>query len=239
MSHLATTPNGCSETAPLIEATGLYKVYRRGHEQITAVCGVDLTVMAGTFLLITGPSGGGKSTLLHLLGGIDRPSQGTLCVNGMALETAGEQALTRFRREQVGFVFQFYNLLPALNALDNVALPLLARGLSWRKARAQAEINLDEVGLSRRRQHRPAELSGGEQQRVAIARALIGRPALLLADEPTGDLDSTAAEEVMELMAGLNRRLRTTFIVASHNRQLSRYASHLYEMGDGRLHGPL
>ena len=171
----------------LIQARGLEKRYLRGKISVEALRGVDLEVNAGAFVVIVGPSGGGKSTLLHLLGGIDRPSAGQIRVNGQALETASEAELTRFRRDRIGFVFQFYNLLPSLNALDNVALPLLAKGWSWRQARESGQALLERVGLQARRQHMPRELSGGEQQRVAIARALVGDPAVVLADEPTGD----------------------------------------------------
>jgi len=219
----------------LIEANNLCKLYQRGREQVTALHNVNLTAQTGDFLFVVGPSGGGKSTLLHLLGGVDRPTTGVLIVRGMALHTASETELTHFRREHIGFVFQFYNLLPSLSAVDNVALPLLARGGSHQAARRQAEETLAQVGLARRRDHRPGELSGGEQQRVAIARAIIGRPALVLADEPTGDLDSATAVAIMQLMADLNQQLGLAFIIATHNLQLSDYASRIIKLRDGRI----
>jgi ABC-type lipoprotein export system ATPase subunit len=219
----------------LIEAAGLGKVYRRGSERIVALRSVDLSVGPGEFLVIVGPSGGGKSTLLHLLGGIDRPSEGKLRVNGTDLVAAKNAALTRFRRDNIGFVFQFYNLLPSLNALDNVSLPLLAGGLDWSTARRRGEIMLEQVGLAHRRLHTPAQLSGGEQQRVAIARAMVLEPCVILADEPTGDLDSASAESILALMRDLNQRLGVTFIIATHNLDLLKMASRSCQLVDGLL----
>ena len=224
-----------SQPNSLIQVRGLRRVYRRGQVQVEALRGVDLDIPAGAFVVIVGPSGSGKTTLLHLLGGIDRPSAGQICIGGQSIEGASEAELTRFRRDHVGFVFQFYNLLPSLNALDNVILPLLAKGWAWKKASERGQAMLRQVGLQARGQHKPGELSGGEQQRVAIARALVTEPAMVLADEPTGDLDSVSAREVVELMAGLNRGLGVTFVIATHNLELCRYATHTYEMNDGRL----
>jgi len=220
----------------LIQARGLQKNYRRGKTLVEAVRGVDLDVPAGAFVVIIGPSGGGKTTLLHLLGGIDHPSAGKISVNGQALEIASESELTRFRRDHIGFVFQFYNLLPSLNALDNVILPLLARGWSWKKASQCGQAFLQRVGLQARWQHKPGELSGGEQQRVAIARALVGEPVVILADEPTGDLDSVTSKEIIQLMVDLNHQLGTTFIIATHNQATCQFATRTYEMRDGHLY---
>ena len=219
----------------LIEAAGLEKVYQRGDEGVVALRNVNLSVLPGEFAVIIGPSGSGKSTLLHLLGGIDRPTHGELHVNGVDLVAASESALTRFRRDNIGFVFQFYNLLPSLNALDNVILPLLAKGLGWKAARARGADMLAQVGLSHRQKHTPGQLSGGEQQRVAIARAMLLEPCVVLADEPTGDLDSASANSIITLMVELNRRLGVTFIVATHNLNLLRVASRTYEMVDGQV----
>lgn len=222
--------------SPVVVTRDLHKTYKRGHELVEALRGVELELEAGAFVVIYGPSGGGKSTLLRLLGGLDRATRGVIHVNGVSLAEASEKELTHFRRENIGFVFQFYNLVNSLSAVDNVLLPLLAKKWRWRDARLRAQATLEQVGLSHRENHKPGELSGGEQQRVAIARAMIGEPALLIADEPTGDLDSLAAEGVLSLMANLNRQLGVTCIVASHNAQVAQYATHLLEMRDGRLH---
>ena len=219
----------------VIRAEGVTKIYRRGQEQIHALRGVDLCLEEGAFAAIMGPSGGGKSTLLHLLGGIDAPSAGRLWVCGAALHQAGETERTRLRREQVGFIFQFYNLMPSLSALDNAALPLLARGEPWGAARQRAQECLAAVGLAQRLRHRPGELSGGEQQRVAIARALAGRPRLILADEPTGDLDSAAAQQVIGALLELNQRQSISLLVATHNPAVADAAGRVFELRDGRL----
>jgi len=220
---------------PLIHAAGVNKVYKRGSQEIVALWDTDLNILPGEFVVILGPSGSGKSTLLHLLGGIDRPTHGQLLINGVNLVAASESALTRFRRDNLGFVFQFYNLLPSLNALDNVVLPLLAKGWSWKASRLRATAMLDQVGLGPRQMHTPAQLSGGEQQRVAIARALVLEPCLILADEPTGDLDSATADGIIHLMVDLNRCLGITFIVATHNLNLLPVASRSFKLTDGHL----
>ena len=219
----------------LIEAVGLKKVYKRGSERIIALQETNLSILSGEFIVIIGPSGSGKSTLLHLLGGIDRPSQGELQVNVVNLVAAIETDLTHFRRDNIGFVFQFYNLLPSLNALDNVILPLLAKGMSWKTARKRGLDMLEQVGLSHRQKHTPSQLSGGEQQRVAIARAMVLEPCVILADEPTGDLDSASAKSIIALMLDLNQRLGVTFIVASHNLYLLKMAGRAYQLVDGLL----
>jgi len=222
-------------STPLIQAVGVKKVYKRGSENIVALRDTNLVVLPGEFIVIIGPSGSGKSTFLHLLGGIDRPTGGELCVNGLNLIAASEADLTRFRRDNLGFVFQFYNLLPSLNALDNVILPLLAKGMSWKASRARGAAMLEQVGLSHRQKHTPAQLSGGEQQRVAIARAMVVEPCVILADEPTGDLDSASADSIIALMVDLNQRLGVTFIVATHNLNLLQVAGRTYELVDGLL----
>ncbi len=219
----------------MIEAEGLGKVYLRGNEEVIALRDGHLSVSQGEFIVIVGPSGGGKSTLLHLLGGIDRPTRGELRVNGVDLVAASEAELTRFRRDNIGFVFQFYNLLPSLNALDNVILPLLARGQAWKASRQLGSAMLEQVGLAHRQKHTPGQLSGGEQQRVAIARAMVVEPCVILADEPTGDLDSASAGSIIALMLELNRRLGVTFIVATHNLDLLKAAGRAYQLVDGVL----
>ena len=221
----------------LVNAEELTKVYRRGGEKIVALQNVDLQIAAGSFVFVVGPSGGGKSTLLHLIGGMDRPSSGRLTVNGFAIHQASEDELTHFRRHHIGFVFQFFNLLASLNALDNVCLPLLTNGRRLKEARKLSAAVLRQVGLEARQRHKPAELSGGEQQRVAIARAVVGKPSLVLADEPTGDLDAANAEAVMQLMLELNRSLGVTFVVATHNEALTRLGDQVYELHAGQLRG--
>jgi ABC-type lipoprotein export system ATPase subunit len=210
-------------------------VYPRGNEKVIALHNISLSILPGEFTVIIGPSGSGKSTLLHLLGGIDRPTTGKLRVAGLDLVAASDATLTRFRRDTIGFVFQFYNLLPSLNALDNVILPLLAKGIGWKASRLRGAAMLEQVGLAQRQKHTPAQLSGGEQQRVAIARAMVLEPRFILADEPTGDLDSASANSIISLMVELNRRLGVTFIIATHNLNLLKVASRSYELVDGVL----
>lgn len=220
----------------MISVRQLHKTYHRGEEAIHALRGIDLEIEKGESIVILGPSGGGKSTLLNMLGGIDRPTSGSVIVNGFELEKASEEALTLFRRDHVGFIFQFYNLISALNAVENVSLPLMARGMAYKQARQRAAEILHRVGLEQRLEHLPAELSGGEQQRVAIARSIICEPDLVLADEPTGDLDSVSAHEVTSLMHELNAELGITFVVATHNLALTEKASRVFELLDGQLH---
>lgn len=217
----------------IVNARELSRTYQRGQERIAALQSINLEIETGEFVFVVGPSGGGKSTLLHLLGGMDRPSSGHLSVNGINLATASETQLNRFRREQVGFVFQFYNLLGTLSALDNVCLPLLAQGKNAKTARTQALEMLSLVGLEQRQKHLPAELSGGEQQRVAIARAIVAKPGLILADEPTGDLDSANAEAIMSLMRSLNRQIGSTFIIATHNEKITGLGERTFELVNG------
>lgn len=219
----------------MISIHQLTKIYRRGSESVEAISGIDLEIQKGEFVVILGPSGGGKSTLLNLIGGIDHPTSGTVSVNGFALEKASEESLTHFRRDQIGFVFQFYNLLSALNAVENVSLPLMAKGVAFKSASAKAVQILTRLGLANRLKHLPAELSGGEQQRVAIARSIIAEPELVLADEPTGDLDSRTAEEITSLMRELNQQMGLTFVVATHNLRLAEKADRVFELRDGKI----
>jgi lipoprotein-releasing system ATP-binding protein len=219
----------------IINASGVNKTYREGSLIVDAAKEVDLVLPIGALAVIMGPSGGGKSTLLHLLGGLDRPDSGTLEVAGVCLDKASEKELNQFRRQKVGFIFQFYNLLPSFNALDNVCLPLLARGERQKNARNLAKDALEKVGLASRMKHLPGQLSGGEQQRAAIARALVVNPKLVLADEPTGNLDSTAAKEVVDLFVDLNRSMGISFVIATHNSEIQSIASHGFEMRDGYL----
>jgi putative ABC transport system ATP-binding protein len=228
-------PTSKSNHIPIVLVRNLAKLYQHGKIKVDALSGVNLNLPKGSFVVLYGPSGSGKSTLLHMLGGIDRPTQGEIYILDKALHSASETDLTRFRRDQVGFIFQFFNLIPSLNALDNTILPLLAKGHPLHEARKLGKLMLDQLGLAQRIQHRPSEMSGGEQQRTAIARALIIEPALVLADEPTGNLDSTTAHDIIQLMVQLNRETGITFIIATHNPVIKPYASHLFEMQDGRL----
>jgi ABC-type lipoprotein export system ATPase subunit len=231
-------PSGISPASrsSFIQANALARTYRRGSEDVHALRDLTLTIPQGALAVVYGPSGIGKSTLLNLLGGIDRPTRGDLTVNGRRLDLLSERQLDLFRRDQIGFVFQFNNLLANLSALENVALPLIAQGRSWKDAQALAHFQLDDLGLARRQSHRPSELSGGEQQRVALARAVVARPALVLADEPTGDLDAKTAESVLDLISDLNQALDVTFVIASHNPRLRDRASQVIDLNDGRQH---
>lgn len=219
----------------LISARDLRKIYQRGRETVEALRGVTFDIASGEFVTVMGPSGCGKSTLLHLLGGIDRPTSGQLVVDGQHLAGLNEEELTRFRRARVGFVFQFYNLLPTLTALDNVELPLIAQGLPRRQRRELAREVLERVGLGDRLQHKPGELSGGEQQRVAIARAIVAERHLLLADEPTGDLDSQAAAQVVGILRRLNRELGLTIVVVTHDPVVGAAGTRRITLRDGLI----
>ncbi len=219
----------------MISIHQLCKTYQRGTESVKAVSEIDLEINKGEFVVILGPSGGGKSTLLNLIGGIDHPTSGTISINGFALEQASEESLTLFRRDHIGFVFQFYNLLSALNAVENVSLPLMAKGIAFKHANQKAAQILTRMGLENRLNHLPAELSGGEQQRVAIARSIIAEPELVLADEPTGDLDSQTAQEITSLMHDLNKQLGVTFVVATHNLRLAENADRVFQLRDGKI----
>lgn len=226
--------DGANPPRTFIQADVLTRTYRRGSEEVHALTDVTISIPPSAFAVVLGPSGSGKSTLLNLIGGIDRPTRGHLTVVGLDLHTLTEGQLDAYRRDHVGFVFQFNNLLPNLNALENVALPLVAQGQSWAQARDPARSQLTALGMGSRIAHRPAELSGGEQQRVALARAVVSRPSLVLADEPTGDLDSESAEVVLDLMSSLHQDLGTTFVIATHNPRLRSRATQLIELKDGR-----
>ena len=194
---------------------------------------LDLDILAGDFLALMGPSGSGKSTLLNLIAGIDKPDSGTLRVNGVDITRLSQSALAEWRAHHVGFIFQFYNLMPVLTALENVELPLLLADLSRRERRERAELTLSMVGLADRSSHYPSELSGGQQQRVAIARAIVTDPTLLVADEPTGDLDRTSAGEILHLMERLNTELGKTIIMVTHDQRAAEAAHSIVQLEKG------
>jgi putative ABC transport system ATP-binding protein len=217
----------------IIQATGVHKVYHTGLVSVTALRGVDLSVRRGEMLAVMGPSGCGKTTLLNCLSGLDTPDEGQIAIEGVYLSGMSDHERTDYRARRMGFVFQFYNLLPVLNAVENVELPLLVSGVRLREARKRALEALGQVGLGERANHRPAELSGGERQRTTIARALVNRPALVWADEPTGDLDSETANEIMDVLVNLNREQGLTFILVTHDRGVGARCRRIVWMRDG------
>jgi putative ABC transport system ATP-binding protein len=222
-------------TTPLAEVAGVTKVYRRGAETVQVLEALDLVIPEGDFLALMGPSGSGKSTLLNLLGGLDRPSSGSIVIGGRRIDTLDERELARWRARHVGFVFQLYHLLPVLSAERNVELPLLLTNLSRAERRRRAQAALDLVGLGARRDHKPAELSGGQAQRVGIARAIVTDPDLILADEPTGDLDRKAGDEILALLQTLNRDYGKTIVMVTHDSHAAARAKRTLYMNKGSL----
>ena len=217
----------------VLQAENLHKTYLGQSAPVEAFRGVSLDVKRGEFIAVMGPSGCGKSTLLHLCGAMDRPTAGRLLIEGQSLEDLSDDHLTRLRRTRLGFVFQFFNLLPTLNALENVSLPLLLDGVDPRKADRQAERLLQRAGLAQRLSHYPQQLSGGEMQRVAIARAVIHTPALLIADEPTGNLDSENGASILALLAELNQETKVSVLLATHSLEAATTADRILHMKDG------
>ncbi len=213
------------------------KCYRRGRDTVPVLDGIDLEIGEGEFVALMGPSGSGKSTLLNLIGGLDEAGGGTLEVAGLRLDRVSRHVLAPWRAANIGFVFQFYNLLPVLDARQNVELPLLLTGLSGPKRRRRAELALAIVGLADRAGHRPRELSGGQQQRVAIARAIVADPPLLVCDEPTGDLDRASADEILDMLSILNRAHGKTVIIVTHDPRAASPAGRILRMDKGRLTG--
>ena len=224
-------------TAAAIRAVDLTRTFEVGETTVEALRSINLEVERGQFVALVGPSGSGKSTLLNLVGGLDRPTDGELWINGEELSASKEKALTDHRRRRVGFVFQSFNLLPRLTAMENVALPLMFVGVPERERMERAGQLLDQVGLSDRLDHRPTQLSGGEQQRVAIARALVNRPAIILADEPTGNIDTATGAEIMDLLRRLNREQGVTLLLVTHDPEAAGFADRVIQLRDGRMAG--
>ena len=221
---------------PVLQLKGISKKYRRGDEEVHALVDFDFTLETGEFVVVTGPSGAGKSTLLHIAGGLDTPDGGIVAVAGQHVWAMSVGARAAFRRRNVGFVFQFFNLVPMLTAVENVSLPLVLDGVAARSADARAKELLERVGLGDRARHRPAELSGGQMQRVAVARALAARPSIILADEPTGNLDSHSSTEVLGLLRSLSDEDGGAVVVVTHDQAAAGYGTREVHLVDGRAH---
>jgi ABC-type lipoprotein export system ATPase subunit len=219
---------------PVLQLDRVGKTYQRGDEQVRVLVDIDFTLDAGEFVVVTGPSGAGKSTLLHIAGGLDAPDTGTVAVAGQDMWAMSASARAAFRRRNLGFVFQFFNLVPMLTAVENVSLPLVLDGMPTRSADSRAKELLQRVGLGDRARHRPAELSGGQMQRVAVARALVARPSIILADEPTGNLDSHSSTEVLDLLRSLSEEHGTAVVMVTHDQVAARYGSRELHLVDGR-----
>jgi putative ABC transport system ATP-binding protein len=230
----ATATVGTSRDA-IIQATNVVKTYNTGKVRVPALRGVDLTVERGDMVAIMGPSGCGKTTLLNCLSGLDEIDEGQILIGGTDLAELSDNARTEYRARNMGFVFQFYNLLPVLSAVENVELPLLVSGAKPKEARARAMEMIERVGLKDWANHRPAELSGGQRQRITIARALVNRPAIVWADEPTGDLDSETADDIMNLMIELNLAHQQTFVIVTHDPRIGDMTNRIIRMKDGRI----
>ncbi len=219
----------------LVSIRNLHKTYQRGPEKVDVLHGIDLDIPRGDFVALMGPSGSGKTTLLNLIGGLDTPTSGEIEIEGERIDRMSAGQLSNWRSRHVGFVFQFYNLMPMLNAQKNVELPLLLTSLGAAQRKRNAEIALTLVGLAQRRTHKPNELSGGQQQRVAIARAIVSDPTFLICDEPTGDLDRQSAEEILGLLQELNREHGKTIVMVTHDPKAAEYATHTIHLDKGEL----
>ena len=227
--------NNATDNNPIVRVHGVHKFFRRGSERLDVLNGVTLDVPEGEFLGLMGPSGSGKTTLLNLIAGLDRPSKGEVRVGKRVISAMSEGELAGWRTRHIGFIFQFYHLLPVLNAYENVELPLLLLSLSAAQRKKQVSTALELVGLSDRIYHRPGQLSGGQQQRVGIARAIVTDPTLIVADEPTGDLDARAAEEILDLLCELRKTLGKTIVLVTHDPRAADRASRLMHLDKGLL----
>lgn len=219
----------------VIRVKDLYKVYRVGDSKVKALNGVDFTIQKGEFCSIVGTSGSGKSTLLNMLAGLEKPTKGQIVIAGEHIEKKSENQLVKFRREHIGFIFQSFNLLPALSAVENVALPLTFQGMDKAKRLEKAAQVLDLVGLSGHKNHKPTQMSGGQQQRVGIARALVVNPQIIFADEPTGNLDSHTSAEVMELIRKIIHEQNQTLVMVTHDDHLTGFADRIFRISDGKI----
>lgn len=219
----------------VIRVKDLYKVYRVGDSMVKALNGVDFTIQKGEFCSIVGTSGSGKSTLLNMLAGLEKPTKGQIVIAGEHIEKKSENQLVKFRREHIGFIFQSFNLLPALSAVENVALPLTFQGMDKAKRLEKASQVLDLVGLSKHKNHKPTQMSGGQQQRVGIARALVVNPQIIFADEPTGNLDSHTSAEVMELIRKIIHEQNQTLVMVTHDDHLAGFADRIFRISDGKI----
>ena len=224
-----------SQVSNVIEIDSLRKVYRIGQERVVALERIDLTVKRGEVCCLLGPSGSGKSTLLNMIAGLEKPSRGNISVMGKQIGKMGETGLAKFRQNQMGFVFQSYNLLPALTAIENVGLPLMFRGIGRRKRRKAALKMLDMVGLRSHAKHKPTQMSGGQQQRIGIARAFVSNAPIILADEPTGNLDSKTTAELMNLIISRSRALGQTLLIVTHDSRIAEYADRVVHIFDGKV----
>jgi lipoprotein-releasing system ATP-binding protein len=220
---------------PILRASGLKKSYSRNNAEVAVLKGIDLDIFEGDFITIMGPSGAGKSTLLHLLGMLDSPTEGTILFRGRDVREFNEEELCGFRNEEVGFIFQFYHLLQDFDVIENIMMPLLIKRMNRREALRKAETFLEIMGLKERRDHKPGELSGGEQQRVAIARALVNEPKIILADEPTGNLDRKTGREVLDYILHITGRLSSTLVLVTHDPEIGAVGSRRLTMVDGEL----
>lgn len=220
---------------PLIQVKDLYKYYSIGENRVKALNGVNFTINKGEFCSIVGTSGSGKSTLLNMLAGLEKPTKGQIIIRGHHMERMSENQLVKFRREHVGFIFQSFNLLPTMNAVENVALPLSFRGIPKKIRLAKAAKMLSLVGLKKQQFHKPTQMSGGQQQRVGVARALVVQPDIIFADEPTGNLDSNTSAEVMELMKKIVREQKLTLIMVTHDNYLASFADRIFHIKDGKI----
>ena len=220
---------------PILELDNIYKTYKLGNTEVEAVKGISLSLQEGEFISIMGPSGSGKTTLLNLIGALDKPTKGVVYINGDNVNSMSDKDLTQLRRNKIGFVFQFYNLIPVLTCYENIELPLFIAGISKKERKLRVENLLKKMGLEKHINHRPSELSGGQQQRVAIARALINNPSILIADELTGDLDSKTGDIIMDYLRSLNKSENQTIIVVTHNIHIAKKTNKIYTIKDGKL----